>query len=329
MTQVLDYSSRPPSGATVRSAGYPGVARYGGTPGRAKNITRAEFEDMDMSGIGVALVYENQAGDALAGYAAGQTSARAILADANSIGFPSNRPFYFAVDKDITGEAQFTAVMSYLDGAASVVGRQRVGVYGEYEVVKRALEGGHAVYGWQTVAWSGGKHYAGAHLYQRVGYVYPGGVQCDVSDVLQADWGQHNYWKVDDDVSWSEELPNPNYNGADPNETGKRSYPAADVLWGTNDKAGRADARTAQILANQAAQAAMLAQILATTLGGGIDPQQVLATIDTAVREATDKAVHDSVLPAVARIESALAADNTEEAKAIVAELGAQLRPAA
>lgn len=192
MAQVLDYSSRPPSGAAVRSAGYLGVVRYAGTPGRAKNITRAEFEDMDMSGVGVALVYENQAGDALNGFGAGQASARAILADATNIGFPSSRPLYFACDRDIVTEQQFTAVMSYLDGAASVLGAQRVGVYGEHDVVKRALEGGHARYGWQTVAWSGGKHYEGAHLYQLAGYVYPGGVQCDASNVLRPDWGQHN-----------------------------------------------------------------------------------------------------------------------------------------
>lgn len=193
MAQALDYSAGAPSGAAVRTAGYVGVVRYCGTPGRPKNITRAEYEDMDMSGVGVALVYENRQGDALSGFGAGQASARAIQSDAASFGFPSSRPFYFTVDQQISTEAQYSAVMAYLDGAATVVGHSRVGVYGQYGVVQRAIEGGHAAYGWQTVAWSAGLRYSNANLFQNLGYVYVDGVECDSNDILSPDWGQHNY----------------------------------------------------------------------------------------------------------------------------------------
>jgi hypothetical protein len=192
MATALDYSAGRPSGAAVKGAGHDGVIRYVGTPGRTKNITAAEYADMNQQGVGVALVYENHTGDAAGGYAAGQAAARAARADADSIGFPANRPIYFAIDSDQVTSAQFAAVMSYLDGAASVIGHQCVGVYGEFDVIEQAVPA-HAAYGWQCAAWSKGKHSAKAALYQRIGTVTVGGIGCDVNDILATDWGQHNY----------------------------------------------------------------------------------------------------------------------------------------
>lgn len=196
MAQALDYSAGAPSGAAVKEAGYAGVIRYAGTPGHAKNITKAEYDDMAGSDIGVALVYEHLAGDALNGFGAGQAAARTIQADAANFGFPPSRPYYFTVDQQISMESQFTAVMSYLDGAATVIGHSRVGVYGQESVVRRAVLGGHATYGWQTAAWSAGLRFDGAHLFQHVGYVYVGNVECDSNDILAPDWGQHNYGEI-------------------------------------------------------------------------------------------------------------------------------------
>lgn len=192
MATALDYSAGRPAAATVLADGHAGVVRYVGTPGRAKNITKAEYLDMTSRGVGVALVYENGSGDSGGGYSAGVTAARIARADANSVGFPASRPIYFAVDSDQVTAGQFAAAMSYLDGAASVSGIERVGVYGEYDVVERAV-GPHARYGWQTVAWSHGLKSAKAALYQRLGQIYVGGIQVDVNDILTADWGQHNY----------------------------------------------------------------------------------------------------------------------------------------
>ncbi|MEC3975078.1 glycoside hydrolase domain-containing protein [Amycolatopsis sp. H20-H5] len=192
MATALDYSAGRPRAAAVRDARHDGVIRYVGTPGRTKNITRAEYADMVAAGRGVALVYENHAGDAAGGYAGGQAAARAARADADAIGFPADRPVYFAVDSDQVTRDQFTAVMAYLDGAASILGgRELVGVYGEFDVIEMAV-GAHARYGWQTAAWSTGKHSTKAALYQRLGQIYVGGIQVDVSDILAPDWGQHN-----------------------------------------------------------------------------------------------------------------------------------------
>lgn len=193
MAQVLDYSAGFPGALAIARAGYAGAVRYIGTPGRTKDTTGAELDDFSRHGAAMAVVYQNTTGDWQGGAAAGEANARRAREHATSIGFPGGRPIYMAIDRDIVREADFTTVMSYLDGAASVLGPGNVGVYGEHDVVKRALEGGHARYGWQTAAWSGGRHYAGAHLYQRIGTVHVGGIACDVNDVLAADWGQHNY----------------------------------------------------------------------------------------------------------------------------------------
>jgi len=199
MATALDYSAGRPAASTIKAAGHVGVIRYVGTPGRTKNITKAEYQDLIRSGISVALVYENRAGDAGGGFAAGVTAARAARADANSVGFPADRPIHFAVDSDQVTDAQFRAVSAYLDGAASVLGGlTRVGVYGEFDVIERNV-GSHAKYGWQTVAWSGGRISSKAVLFQRLGQIYVGGIQVDVNSILAADWGQHNAEEIDVD----------------------------------------------------------------------------------------------------------------------------------
>jgi hypothetical protein len=197
MATAIDYSQGHPTADSVRAAGHSGVVRYVGTPGRTKNITAAEYRDMTSKGVGVALVYENHAGDAAGGFAAGQTAARNARADANAIGFPANKPIYFAIDSDQVTAADFAAVSAYLDGIASILGdRALVGVYGEYDVIEKNV-GTHARLGWQTAAWSGGKRSSKAALFQRLGQTYVGGTQVDINDILAADWGQHNAQEED------------------------------------------------------------------------------------------------------------------------------------
>jgi hypothetical protein len=188
-TTALDYSAGRPSGKAVADAGHDGVIRYAGTAGRRKNITAAEFADMDRNGRGVALVYENAAGDALRGRAAGSSSARAIVADAASIGFPASRPMYFAVDQDITD--QMAAVTEYFRGINDVLGVARTGAYGEADVIDALFAAGVISYGWQCAAWSHGRKAKKYQLYQRIAKTYVGGIESD--DINAADWGQHNY----------------------------------------------------------------------------------------------------------------------------------------
>ncbi|MEU5847466.1 glycoside hydrolase domain-containing protein [Saccharopolyspora shandongensis] len=126
----LDYSTGPPSPSAAKAAGFDFVMRYVGTPGRWKNITAGEYRDMTGAGVGVALVFENRAGDALADRAAGARNARAALDDARSFGWPDDLPIYFAVDQDMTTESQMRTVVEYMRGAGDVLlsfqGQQRL-----------------------------------------------------------------------------------------------------------------------------------------------------------------------------------------------------------
>lgn len=188
MPDVLDYSSGWPAPAAVKAGKYVGVVRYVGTPGHAKNLTRAEAQAMAAGGIPIGLVYEATAGWMLGGAAAGAGAARAALADAAQCGV-GVRCVYFACDVDITTASAMAGVQRCLDGAASVLGIERTGVYGEADVIDQCVPS-HAAWGWQTRAWSGGRVSAKASLLQQIGYVDVGGVQCDRNTVLKADWGQ-------------------------------------------------------------------------------------------------------------------------------------------
>ena len=115
------------------------------------------------------------------------------------MGQPADRPIYFAVDVDVTA-GQLAVVDAYLDGAASVLGRDRVGVYGEFDVVEHCLGGGHAAWGWQSRAWSHGRVSERAHLVQELGQVVVGGVECDVDTAHRTDFGQWSNREDDKDV---------------------------------------------------------------------------------------------------------------------------------
>jgi hypothetical protein len=186
--QGLDYSAARLSGAAIKQAGYDFVIRYVGTPGRTKNITAFEYADLTAAGVAVALVYEDQAQDALRGYPAGEAAARAARADADSIGFPADRPIYFAVDWVATW-AEMPAIIDYLSGAAGALGVGRVGVYGFQATIQAAMVGRAARWFWQCGARSA--LVPGTHLYQHNNdNTTVSGITCDVNDALAPDFGQ-------------------------------------------------------------------------------------------------------------------------------------------
>lgn len=145
------------SGTTVthlKNAGKGFVCRYL-SGGGSKDITRTEFTNYVSAGIAVVLVWETGASRMTAGSAAGKTDAQ--KADQQAIGLgAASIPVYFACDFDAT-PAQQASINAYLDGAASVIGRARVGIYGSYYVCQRARQAGKATYFWGTYAWSGGQ----------------------------------------------------------------------------------------------------------------------------------------------------------------------------
>jgi hypothetical protein len=107
---------------------------------------------------------------------------------------PDDRPIYFSVDWD-ADSSDWAAIDAALRGAASVIGADRVGVYGSYATVAHCHAAGTAKWFWMTYAWSKGKEPpAYVHLYQYRNTQNIGGADCDFVRALKDDYGQ---WGVD------------------------------------------------------------------------------------------------------------------------------------
>jgi len=185
----VDYAWSHPSPAALHAAGVTFACRYLSTD-KSKSLTLTEAKALAAAGISSVVVWETTANRMLGGKAAGVADAKDAAAQATACGMPASRPIYFAADWDAT-ETQQTQINAYLDGAASVLGRSRVGIYGGYYPVKRAMDAGKATWAWQTIAWSGGQWDPRAHIRQGAQKSI-GGVSCDLDTSMKADFGQ---WK--------------------------------------------------------------------------------------------------------------------------------------
>lgn len=181
----VDYSSGTMSSATVKANGLAFVCRYVSTPGKAKNLTAAEVADFMGSGIGIVVVFEQGADNSLGGSAQGVADATIADSQVSALGL-GGCPIYFAVDFDAS-MAQMPTIAAYLQGAASVLGLERTGVYGGYPTVKYAFDNGLVTYGWQTRAWSSGHIEVRDHIYQYQNDVTIGGVQVDRNRTISSD----------------------------------------------------------------------------------------------------------------------------------------------
>lgn len=207
MANGLDYAGGIPGGAAIAAAGYRFVCRYlaSGGPGLpGKLLTPAEADDLRANGIDIVSNWETTADRMLDGYEAGRSDAQAALNQALACGGSASRPIYFSADFDATPEQQ-TPINAYLQGAATVLGTNNVGIYGGYWPVSRALDAGAATWGWQTQAWSGGNQDPRINILQNVslGYAYVNGVECDIDQSLTADFGQ---WSLGGDMQLSDTI---------------------------------------------------------------------------------------------------------------------------
>ena len=188
MSFGVDYSVGFPGASALRNAGVTFVARYLSPPPNSKNLSFSELQSCLKGGIDVVVVYETTAQRALSGFSGGQHDAGVADSMVKSFGM-AGIPIYFAVDWDVT-PGQQGAVNSYLDGVASVIGRDRTGIYGGYYPVKRALDAGKAHYAWQTYAWSGGNKDSRMNLYQYSNGRSLAGIQVDFDVSMTGDYGQ-------------------------------------------------------------------------------------------------------------------------------------------
>ena len=191
-TVVIDYpggfSSSTPSRLKRNGVGV--VVRYVGAA-RWKSLTRSEANSLRKSGIDIAAVYETSAKWMLGGRKAGVVAAKKARAAVIACGGPRQPFIYFACDTD-TG--RYSTVNACLQGAASVLGADHVGIYAGYAVCANALKSGYATKAWQTEAWSGGRVLAPSALFQRAHRISGNlGIDYDSNLVRADDIGQWGY----------------------------------------------------------------------------------------------------------------------------------------
>ena len=133
----------------------------------------------------VLLVAEQGTTDPAGGHDAGAAMAQRALDDAASAGYPDTLPIFFCADGwlSLAGIPVDTAI-SYLDGAASVLGKHRIGAYGFRDFIQAAKAGGHAEWLWLcgSPPDDGELAQGWPHLYQWNGaHIYPGGLEADLN----------------------------------------------------------------------------------------------------------------------------------------------------
>ncbi|GAA1803563.1 glycoside hydrolase domain-containing protein [Actinomadura chokoriensis] len=207
----VDYAWGRPGAAALKRAGAKFACRYLSHDTTGKNLTRSEADELSDAGIWVVVVWESTAKRPLAGRSAGAADARDAAAQARACGMPDDRPVYFAADWDAAASQQ-DEINAYLDGAASVIGRDRVGLYGGYGPVKRAFDAGKIAYGWQTYAWSGGRWDARAQLQQYSNDHTINGVGVDYDRAVKSDYGQ---WRIGVSPEGEDDMPDYVSLGAD------------------------------------------------------------------------------------------------------------------
>lgn len=183
----IDYAYGTPDLGRLKAAGCTFVCRYlGGDPG--KDLSHDEAEWLSHAGLDIVVVFEANAQEALRGSAAGESNAVFAQGQLNRIGAP-HAPVYFAVDFDVQPD-QMPPIRSYFRGAVGQLGHPRVGVYGGYPVVHELMSLDGVKYGWQTIAWSGGRWSPHAQLRQTAIERHEFGIVCDLDRALAADFGQ-------------------------------------------------------------------------------------------------------------------------------------------
>lgn len=188
----IDYAWGRPGVHALRKAKVNFVCRYLSHDTSGKNLTLAEAWQLSGAEILLVVVWETTAKRALDGHRAGAVDAEDALKQAAACGMPDDRPIYFAVDFDASASQQ-GKINDYLTGTASVLGLDRVGIYGGYGPVKRALDADKARFGWQTYAWSGGKWDSRAHIQQYSNDHTINEVSVDHDRAMKNDYGQ---WKI-------------------------------------------------------------------------------------------------------------------------------------
>jgi hypothetical protein len=206
----------------------------------SKSLDAALVRQYAAAGIKSGVFFEDTAQRATGGYAAGVADAKFAIATAAGYGMPSWAPILVAVDYDIPDYApnsndpmlKLGPVGAYLKGWCDTIGKPRVGVYGGYWVVIRAIAAGVASYGVQTIAWSGGQVDVTQIATLQNGQVLDGG-QVDVEVIVSA--------TLLNFIAWTPGQPSPHAPPPPPPPPASVSWsqwsPGVDLAMGATDHA--------------------------------------------------------------------------------------------
>lgn len=181
----VDYSGAKRTGAQVANTywnGYriTGAIRYIDAPNllRTKHTNKAEYDSLVGAGLKVRLVMQNTTTDADGGWAAGVANAQRAKAGADYLGYTG--VIFFTNDR--TTLPNVKTWQDYLDGAASVLGKDRVGAYGFKNAMDAAV--GHAAAFWQSGRESELVNHANVYQWNN-GRVYIDGLEADLNKVVK------------------------------------------------------------------------------------------------------------------------------------------------
>jgi hypothetical protein len=198
---LLDYAAGVIPASQIRAAGALGAIRYvsdrrpGGSWMLGKPIQITEARDLNQSGLKIVSCYQygkQSSADWLGGQSAGVTHAQRGWQLHTAAGGPAGAPIYASIDDDPSYEQYKAQVAPYLRGWESVLGHQRVGVYGNSKTIDWALHDGLGSYFWQHNWGSpGGRTHPAANLHQvEIDKRNVGGVGVDINNICKPQFGQ-------------------------------------------------------------------------------------------------------------------------------------------
>jgi hypothetical protein len=198
---LLDYSAGVLSPDDIKSAGAVGAIRYVSDrrPGASwmigKPMTLDEARGLSQAGLKIVSNYQFGKGDTsdwLGGEAGGVSHAKRGVELHNAAGGPATAPIYASIDSNPSYDQYKQLVAPYLRGWESVIGHQRVGVYGNSKVIDWALADGLGAWFWQH-NWGTpqGFVHPAAHLHQfEIDARKVAGVGVDLNNILKTQFGQ-------------------------------------------------------------------------------------------------------------------------------------------
>ena len=198
---LLDYSAGVPSAQSIRAGGYAGAIRYVSDRRPDANwmvgkpVKAGEVNALTAAGLQVVSCYQFGKGataDWREGREGGKRHATRGLELHRQAGGPEGRPIYASIDDNPTTTEINNLIRPYLEGWASVVGNQNLGIYGNTRVLDAMIGAGVGTWYWQH-NWGSPAGYVHprAHLHQfEIDKRKVDGIGVDLNSILALDYGQ-------------------------------------------------------------------------------------------------------------------------------------------